>query len=125
MIAIAALAVLLGVMPALDRYRLYVSARIVESNVLIEVTLFEWRPAGIACGPAGCHANSWGFWRAGELIFQVDIVSLIAPVAAVASLLVLEVYRRSSRRQRDLLLSAANRPIENRETDRSGERERV
>ena len=77
--------------------------------MLIDVSVFEWGSAGTSCGSDGCHATYWGFWRAGELIFQVDIVNLIALVAAVVSLLALEVYRRSSRRQRDLLLRA--RPL--------------
>jgi hypothetical protein len=65
MIAIAALAVLLGVMPALlpvmpalGSYRLGVSARIVGSDIFsdifIEVALLEWSPSGWARGPGGC-----------------------------------------------------------------------
>jgi hypothetical protein len=132
MIAIAALAVLLGVMPALsgvvpalNRYRLDVSARVVGSDIFsdifIEVGLLEWRPTGRSCGPTGCHPTGWGFERADQLLFHVDIVGLIPIVAAVAVLLVLEVYRRSSRKRRDLLLSAATHPIGSPDPDRSGE----
>jgi hypothetical protein len=142
MIAIAALAVMLGVMPALSgvmpalgRYRLDVSARIVGSDIFsdifITVSLLKWRPVGWVRGPGGvCRPTGWGFWNDGELSFRFDIVNLIPIVAAVASLLLIEVYRRSNRRQRDrrqrdLLLSAATHPIESLEPDQSGEREKV
>jgi hypothetical protein len=120
MVVIAALAVLLGVIPALDRYRLCVSARIAESDVCIGVSLFQWRPGGFSCGTAGCHATDWGFRCTRELFFRVYIPELIALATAIASLSVLAAYCQFSRRQQSLPSSAATHPNERPEPDRSG-----
>jgi hypothetical protein len=126
MVVIAALAVLLGI---LNRYRFGVSARTVESKMVIEVSLLKWMPSGWSCSWSGdkvaCYPTGWGFWPARTFsLQQVDILNSLPIIVAISSLAsALAVYCRSSRRQRSLPLIAATHPNESLEPDRSGDPE--
>jgi hypothetical protein len=106
MIAMAALAVLMGAVRALTLCGLSAWAGIQESELIIVISVPSKAP---------------GYFGWKHYVTKISTINAVAVVGVLIAILPLTVYFRSRRKRRGSALGSANRQFHNPEPDQSGE----